>query len=80
MREGAKILLDNEVNLSVDSVPQMDLNALVNPDRSGVADDENSPSPNAGRRIGNSHVDYYWCTVHLAVVWCGRVAGRGLVR
>lgn len=57
-----EILLDNEVNLSVNTISQMNFYALVDPDRSTVADDENTPSPNAveGGSGGSFHVNRGW--------------------
>ena len=55
-----KILLDNEVNASVSPISQMNLYALINPDRSTVSDDENTPSANGveGRNGRSPRIDW----------------------
>jgi hypothetical protein len=73
-------LLDNEVNLSIDTISQMNLYALVDSDGSTAADDENTPGTNAarGRNWRSLNVDCGWCGAFVRGVSdrCGSVVDR----
>ena len=47
-----KIALDDEVSSSIGTIPRTNLNALVNCNRSTIANDESTPSPNVIKGVG----------------------------
>lgn len=56
----AKVPLDNEVNLSVNAISQVDLQALINLDGRTIANDKNAPSMNAAEGSNGWSVDQRW--------------------